>query len=299
VWTFPQDSAFAVSGPFRRAADIVDVFTRQFGPFPYEKLAHVESSTRFGGMENSSAIFYDEKKYADRQMVEGVVAHETAHQWFGDAVTEADWHHLWLSEGFAEYFGVQFSEAMRESTTFRANLENIRRVYLASDVVSRPVIDTAEHDLFKLLNRNNYQKGALILHMLRRELGDSVFFAGLASYQATYRDSTALTSDFAATMERVAGRSLRTFFVQWLLKPGYPQLYVTSRCEGGQLHVELEQTQPESWGLWSLELPATVGGQRTRVTIHDRLSSYTHPSCGAFTLDPARGYLVEVTLPPH
>src|SRR5207247_1429547 len=73
-------------------------------PFPYEKLAHLESSTRFGGMENATAIFYADQPFRKRTMTDGVVAHETAHQWFGDAVTETEWSHLWLSEGFATYF---------------------------------------------------------------------------------------------------------------------------------------------------------------------------------------------------
>jgi aminopeptidase N len=297
VWTFPEDSAFAVNGPFKRAAAIVDAFTRLVGPFPYEKLAHVESSTRFGGMENSSAIFYDERKYGDRTMQEDVVAHETAHQWFGDAVTEADWHHLWLSEGFASYFAPLFHEAMHESTTFRARLDGERRVYLASTDVARPVIDTAEHDLFKLLNRNNYQKGALILHMLRREVGDSAFFQGLRTYFATFRDSTALTSDLAAVMSRAAGRPLDTFFRQWLLQPGYPKLYLTSHCQNGRLAVEIEQIQPDSWGLWTMQLPVDIGGIRTTILIDGRVTKYTHPSCGDVTLDPARDYLLEVSQP--
>ena len=299
VWTFPEDSAFAVSGPFRRAATIVDVFTRDFGPFPYEKLAHVESSTRFGGMENSSAIFYDEKKYADRSMDEHVVAHESAHQWFGDAVTEADWHHLWLSEGFAQYFGDEFLESLRDTAGFRAGLEADRRTYFASNVVDRPVIDTAEHNLFRLLNRNNYEKGALILHMLRRVVGDSAFFMGLKTYQAAYRDSTALTSDLAAIMEHASGRNLQAFFRQWLLQPGYPKLYVTTHCRGGQLVVEIEQTQPAAWGNWSIDLPADIGSQRVTIAIRDHLTTYTHPVCGSVTLDPERDYLVEVTVPPH
>jgi len=69
---------------------MVDYFSRTFGPFPFERLSHVESTTRYGGMENSTAIFYPEKAYAGKKVSEGTVAHETAHQWFGDAVTEAD-----------------------------------------------------------------------------------------------------------------------------------------------------------------------------------------------------------------
>ena len=112
VWTYPEDSAFADSFPFRRATEIVEVMQRLIAPFPYEKLAHVQSSTKFGGMENSSAIFYAEKPYVDRRMGEGVVRHETAHQWFGDAVTEPEWAHLWLSEGFASYFDLVIGAAL-------------------------------------------------------------------------------------------------------------------------------------------------------------------------------------------
>ena len=113
VVTYPEDSAFAVNGPFRRATEIVDFFSQLIAPFPYPLLRHVQSSTIFGGMENSTVIFYDERGYRSRQMTEGVVAHETMHQWFGDAATEGDWHHLWLSEGFATYGGALWDEHRR------------------------------------------------------------------------------------------------------------------------------------------------------------------------------------------
>src|SRR5256884_6288851 len=103
VYVEPRLADF-LPGPFRSAADIVSYFGSLVGPFPYERLAHLESSTRFGGMENATAIFYADQPFRKRTMTDGVVAHETAHQWFGDAVTETEWSHLWLSEGFATYF---------------------------------------------------------------------------------------------------------------------------------------------------------------------------------------------------
>jgi aminopeptidase N len=96
VWTFPEDSAYA-AGPFRRAGDMLEYFSRLIGPYPFPTLAHVESSTRYGGMENSTAIFYDQKLYREKKLGEPLIAHETAHQWFGDAVTAREWPHLWLS----------------------------------------------------------------------------------------------------------------------------------------------------------------------------------------------------------
>lgn len=258
VWTFPEDSAFAVEGPFRRATEMVDAYTQLIGAFPYSKLAHVESSTRFGGMENSSAIFYAQSPYVERTMDEGVVAHETAHQWFGDAVTERDWHHLWLSEGFASYFGPLFYELVQEPDRFREAMERNRRVYMASEVVGRPIIDTAETNIPRLLNENNYPKGAWVLHMLRREIGDSAFFAGIRAYYSTFRDSTALSADLATTMERFAGRPLAWFFQQWLLQPGYPRLDVAWAYRGGELAMEIRQTQPAAWGYYRLRLPVAA-----------------------------------------
>src|SRR6266568_3559563 len=148
VWTYREDSVYADSVPFRRATEIVEVMQRLIGPFPYENLKHVESSTKFGGMENSSAIFYAEKPYVDRTMGEGVVRHETAHQWFGDAVTERNWPHLWLSEGFATYFAALWTRAARGDSAFRVQMAEIRDAVLThtTSVPKRSVIDTVETD---------------------------------------------------------------------------------------------------------------------------------------------------------
>jgi len=266
VWTFPEDSAFAVDGPFRRVDAIVDSLASYIGPFPYEKLAHVESSTRFGGMENSSAIFYAQRGYGSRRMGEGVVVHETAHQWFGDAVTEADWHHLWLSEGFATYFAALFYELAGDTATFRQRMADAKAAYLRSEVVERPVLDFPVTDYMALLNANNYQKGGWILHMLRGIVGDDAFRRGVRDYYATYRDSTALSSDLQAVMERASGEDLGWFFTQWLTQPGYPRLLVTvTRPTGSQEQatVTLRQTQPDAWGTFRIPVRVDVVDTRT------------------------------------
>lgn len=260
VWTFPSDSAFAVEVPFKRAREMVRALSTAVGPFPYGKLAHVQSSTRYGGMENSSAIFYNERGYATRQMGDGVVAHEAAHQWFGDAVAQSDWHHLWLSEGFATYFGDLTFQLMGDDERFREEMESSKQRYFGSDVVTKSIIDTTEHDLFSLLNANNYQKGAWVLHMLRAELGDSLFFAAVQDYYASYRDSTALSSDFAASASRHAGRPMEWFFEQWLLQPGYPKVEVTWSHDpaSDRITLEVHQVQKREWGDFSFKLPAEL-----------------------------------------
>jgi aminopeptidase N len=254
VWTYPEDSAYADSVPFRRVSAITEVLQRLIGPFPYEKLAHVESATRFGGMENASAIFYAEKPYVERRMGEGVVRHETAHQWFGDAVTPRDWHHLWLSEGFASYLDLVAGAALDGDTLLASGMARNAEGYFGSDVVDRPIIDTTVTDPMLLLNANNYPKGAWVLHMLRGVIGDSAFFRGLRGYYRTYRDSTATSEDFQQVMEGAAGVELGWFFQQWLRQPGYPQLDVTWQYDAGSGRVLLgvTQSQKAGWGLFRI-----------------------------------------------
>ena len=255
VWTYPEDSAYADSVPFRRATEIVEVMQRLIGPFPYEKLAHVQSSTRFGGMENSSAIFYAEKPYVERRMGEGVVRHETAHQWFGDAVTPRDWPHLWLSEGFATYFDGVIGAALDGDSVLVNGMRANAETYFKSAVTDRPIVDSGfAAEPMKLLNANSYPKGAWVLHMLRGLIGDRPFFDGLRTYYRTYRDSTATSEDFERVMERASGKNLTWFFHQWLYQPGYPQLDVTWQREAGagRMLVGITQRQKPEWGLFRL-----------------------------------------------
>jgi len=258
VWAYPEDSAFADSVPFRRVTEVVETLQRIIGPFPYRKLAQVESSTRYGGMENSSAIFYAEQMYARRTMREGVVRHETAHQWFGDAVTERDFHHLWLSEGFASYFDLVAGAAMDGDSVLTRGMRGDAASYMRSRDVDRPVLDTAVTDLMQLLDANSYQKGAWVLHMLRGLVGDSAFFTGIRAYYRTYRDSSVTSDDFRRTMEAASGRDLGWYFDQWLRQPGYPQLDVTWRYDARAREAVLDvaQVQPAAWG--TFRLPVTV-----------------------------------------
>jgi aminopeptidase N len=272
TWLFPE-SVEAASPSFERAADMVDFFSEVVGPYPYEKLAHVQSSTRFGGMENSSAIFYAERSLAAGRDIEGTVSHETAHQWFGDSVTEADWSHVWLSEGFATYFGAVYFEYADGPDALRERMAGAEHAYLAAGDTLRPVLDTEATSLFDLLNSNSYSKGAWVLHMLRNVVGDETFFQGIREYYARHRDSTALTGDLRAVMEEVSGRELAWFFEQWLERPGYPVLRVESEAaaSSGQVEVGVRQVQGEYAPRFrfplELELRWQGGSRRERVEI--------------------------------
>ncbi|MBV9924825.1 MAG: M1 family peptidase [Acidobacteria bacterium] len=230
-----------------RALRIAEFYTSLVGPYPYEKLALVESSTRFGGMENSSNIFFDENAYDGSGKLEGTVAHEVAHQWFGDSVTESDWHHLWLSEGFATYFGALFYERADGRDRFvRMMLEDKERYLKDAEAVAHPIYDPSVKDLFKLLNRNNYQKGAWVLHMLRRVVGDETFFEGVRDYYRTYRDSNALTEDFRRVMELHYGKPLEWFFRQWIYRPGLPAYEASWRWDEASKRLTLKVAQAQT-----------------------------------------------------
>jgi aminopeptidase N len=215
-----------------------------FGPYPYEKLAHLQSSTRFGGMENASAIFYSDRAFRNNGVSYGLLAHETAHQWFGDAVTEREWSHAWLSEGFATYLAALYTHKSRGDSAFRVQMRGTRETVLNAPVVAnRPVIDTIETSLMALLNANSYQKGGWVLHMLRDEVGDSAFFQGVRTYQARHRHSTALSDDLRVAIEAYARKDLKPFFAQWLTRPGYPELQVAWKHDAakGQLIATIAQ----------------------------------------------------------
>lgn len=271
VYVAPEQRGF-LPGPFAHAGDIVQFFSRLVGPFPYEKLAHVQSSTRFGGMENASEIFYADQPFRDGRMTDDVVAHETAHQWFGDAVTEREWPHLWLSEGFATYFAALWARASRGDTAFHARMTAMRSTVLAdtSVVPRRPVIDTIETNLLALLNRNSYEKGGFVLHMLRMQVGDSAFFRGLRTYYAQHRHSTALTDDLRSAVESASGQQLGWFFDQWLRRPGYPELTAAWHYDPSSREVAITVTQDSRFGAFRVPLTVAVidsAGTAHRATV--------------------------------
>ncbi|MEK6755837.1 MAG: M1 family metallopeptidase, partial [Bacteroidota bacterium] len=258
-------------GPFVSAGAIVEFFARTVGPFPYEKLAHLQSTTRYGGMENASAIFYNDNTFREREMTVGLIAHETAHQWFGDAVTPRSWGHLWLSEGFATYFEKLWVQKSRGDPAFREEMSKLRSEILqARESHERPVIDSLQSHLVDLLNTNSYQKGAWTLHMLRSLLGDSLFFSGIRSYYSRFRHQTAVTEELCEQFERISGKELGWFFDQWLRRPGFPIVTARWKYDKKERRVELEIVQGKRFPPYRFPLTVEVlsqGGYSQRATI--------------------------------
>lgn len=216
------------------------------GPYSYEKLANVQSKTIFGGLENAGCIFYSENSVTGKGRAESLIAHEIAHQWFGNSVTEKEWHDIWLSEGFATYLTAVYMEKNYGNERFHEIMRSARdRVIRAYDRSPAPVIDTTITELMELLSANSYQKGSWVLHMLRTETGETAFWNGIRLYYSRFRNSNANTDDLMDVMEEVSGRDLSDFFYQWLRVAGQPDLYISwdASSAGGSTVLSIEQKQ--------------------------------------------------------
>lgn len=267
-WVYPEnkDSGFK---HYAIAKNILEWYINKIGAYPYEKLANVQSKTIFGGMENASCIFYFENSVNDPG-IESLFAHEIAHQWFGDNVTEKDWPHLWLSEGFATYMTDLYLENKYGKDSLKNLLKQQRQTVLRFYKNHKtPVVDTSgTNNLMHLLNANSYQKGAWVLHLLRRKVGDSLFWKGIRAYYKAFAGRNADTHDFEKTFEKATHENLATFFNQWLFNAGQPLLNIQWNYNQTKksVSIKIEQTQPDLF-----EFPLTIvfvnGNNKVKKTI--------------------------------
>jgi aminopeptidase N len=253
-YSYPQD-AKAAAQKFNRTALALKFFDTVIGSYPYEKLAQVQATIREGAMENAGAIFYNESFFKESPISEFPVPHEIAHQWFGNSITESDWDHLWLSEGFATYFDALFYEHLEGPDSLKRMMA-LHAGKLDAELSNRLkcVIDPGQTDLMKKLSPINYEKGAWILHMLRGLLGDAKFFGGIRRYFQLYADGNALSEDFQRVMESEGGTSLSSFFRQWLYQPGWPEYAVSWRWDTARREVEIKLEQSQAAGLFDMPL---------------------------------------------
>jgi len=252
-----SERALAQKG-FSPAIPTIEFFTEKVAAYPYEKLALIVGATRYGGMENSGAIVFTSSLFNSNATVDmsktygipfgnvTLIAHEIAHQWFGDSVTESTWSDLWLSEGFATYFAGLFVQRYESEEAFQRYMRDASTSVFEYEKKKRvPIFDRDTESLMDLLNPNNYQKGAWVLHMLRSNLGDDAFFRGIRSYYESHKNSVASTEDLRAALEKASGKDLRAFFTRWVYETGHPQYKLKWFWLGKkELRVVLTQTQP-------------------------------------------------------
>ncbi|MEN0054317.1 MAG: M1 family metallopeptidase [Mucilaginibacter sp.] len=280
TYVFPESKEAGFKS-YAVAKEILPFFINRVGPFSYEKLANVQSKTIFGGMENASAIFYFEESVTDPG-IEALMAHEIAHQWFGDGASEKNFGHLWLSEGFATYMTNLYLENKYGADTLKKRLAFDRKKVLNFEKKRlTPVVDTAVNGQYmQLLNANSYEKGNWVLHMLRRKIGDGLFWKGVRAYYAKYKGSNANTDDLRLIMEQTSGQDLKQFFTQWLRTPGHPSLDVAwnYNADKGTINFIVDQKQATTF---NFPLEYTIDGQKHTAIIKDRNNHFQIPAKAA------------------
>ncbi len=276
-YVFPEnkDAGFKSYG---FAKEIMDFYTEKIGQYPYKKLANVQSATKFGGMENANAIFYEENS-VNSKGVEELMAHEIAHQWFGDGVTEKNFNHLWLSEGFATFMTNAYLENKYGTDTLKKRLADDREaVFKFEKKAGTAVVDTSfKGDYMQLLNADTYKKGGWVLQMLRQKIGEGAFWAGIRSYYKKYNGSNANTADFRAVMEEISGQNLEQFFKQWLYTPGHPQVAIRWKYDQANATISLKITQQQETS-FEFPLEIAIGDQFNIIGIRNKETEVEFPA---------------------
>ena len=240
---------------FGATPGMIDFFSERIGlPYPHQRYSQVVvNDFIFGGMENTTATtltveaLLDERAALDHD-VEGLVAHELAHQWWGNLLTCREWPEAWLNEGFATYFEYVWREHAHGRDEADAELLNDTQAYLGeAGKYQRPIVCRQYNEPIELFDSHLYDKGGRVLHMLRNTLGDDVFWRALNLYAQRHAHRSVETRDLARAVEEASGRNLDPFFDQWIGNPGHPELEGSWRWDDdlqvGRLRIEQKQSQ--------------------------------------------------------
>lgn len=233
-YVYPKN---AVNGKetYKRTPDMIKVFSEKIGfDYPWDKYAQVEvADFVWGGMENTSATtMYDGITFDPKAGLtftsDDLIAHELAHQWWGDLTTCKDWSHIWLNEGFATFMeGVYYESAFGKAEADYHYYQDYNS-YMNEDTTKyrRPIVFNRYDYPFDLFDAHTYPKGGLTLRMLRYMLGDEAFWRGMNYYTNKFAFKNVETNDFKNALEESSGQNLDWFFDQWLYKAGYPEFDV-------------------------------------------------------------------------
>ncbi len=292
---------------FTDTANMMDYFEEVIGyPYPYSKYAQT-CVRQFvaGGMENISAttLYYEAIHHPEdepQQDMRSLLAHELAHQWYGDLLTCSSWSHIWLNEGFATFFEDLWMGDFYGPDHYRWRMYNNQRAYIEEELEhSHPIVwDTWERpdDVF---DNHAYPGGSARLNLLRTLLGDDAFFDGITHYTKSRAEQVVDTSDFQQAMEETTDVDLDLFFEEWIYEPGFPVIKAhlsassrkisTSQRGHGAVSVSLviEQIQKEKWG-WRAVFHAPVavawsrGGveHQTSIELDQRVMEVPLPGAG-------------------
>lgn len=265
---------------FGKTPRMVEVFNERLGyPYPYARYSQIAvSDFIFGGMENTSATtqtdrtLHDERAHLDFSS-DPLVAHELAHQWFGDLLTCRDWSHAWLNESFATFFEGVFREADLGYDEYIYDVFEWIKRYFEEDRARyrRPIVCNDYRDPIELFDRHLYEKGGAVLHMLRGELGDARFWRAIQQYVRDNAGRTVETIDLIRAIEGATGRNLRGFFDRWVFGSGHPRLCVGADFDRERKHlsitIEQKQARDEGGQLFAFDVALEIDGRPLRVHV--------------------------------
>jgi len=239
-YVYPENLASAQSQT-GVTVDIMNLYTQLFEEYPYadEKYGHAQFGWG-GGMEHTTVSFMG-------GFSRGLIAHELAHQWFGDKITCGSWKDIWLNEGFATYLSGLTIENLDGASSFKNWRISTVNSVTSSTSGAVYLSDTDTTSVNRIFNgRLSYNKGAMVLHMLRKKLGDTMFFQGMKDYLAdpSLAYNYAKTPDFIAKMEAASGQNLTEFFNDWIYNQGYPRFTINwYQPQSNEIKITINQTQ--------------------------------------------------------
>ncbi len=240
LYYVPKGMKDLVRNSFSKTADMMKFFTVLTGVrYPFKTYTQVcVPEFIVGGMENTTAAtltdltLHDDHAHLDFSS-DPLIAHELAHQWFGDMVTCRDWSHIWLNESFATYLENLYLQRDKGDDEFVYELLNDLQSYLDEyhKRYSRPIVMRVYKYPEELFDRHAYPKGGLVLHSLKLMLGEEIFWRGIRQFLEKHAFNTADTEDLRKTLEAVSGRHLEWFFDQFVYSAGHPQLKLSYRWD--------------------------------------------------------------------
>jgi aminopeptidase N len=269
---------------FGKTPKAMEFFSRKIARYPYEKYAQVAvKDFIFGGMEHTTSttqtdlVLHDERAHIE-SWHDNLMSHELAHQWFGDLVTCRDWAHAWLNESFATYFEALFTQHDKGEDEFLYELLDNARFYFAEDrdKYRRPIVTNLYTEPGDLFDRHLYQKGSLILHMLRHELGDALWWKSIRHYVDKNRNMTVTTENLIEAIEEACGKNMQKFFDQWIYSAGHPELkasyYFDKKSGEAVIRVVQAQKADDQTPIYTLPLCIKIITKKGEKTFFEQLS---------------------------
>lgn len=271
-YVVPRGSGYLIDDSFSDTKAMLSFFSKVLGvKYPWAKYAQNAMYDFGGGMENVTSTTLGEGSLTEARdgfmRMSSLNSHELAHQWFGDLVTCKDWGDVWLNESFATFFQVLWFEHSQGDAAYQWGIEDDMQSYFGeARRYKRPISTKMYPNADSMLDSHSYPKGAVVLHTLRKQLGDAAFFAGLNRYLTLWKHTPVESAQLRRAMTEATGIEMEPFWAQWIEKPGHPVIEYdwAWRGEGpdasaGTLILTVKQLQDTSNGTPIYDISVKVG----------------------------------------